>query len=161
MKKYGILPGIILIGTGIYFFLNQLDSFNSNQFFSWPTYFLIIGFAFLLQGYIGKDAYSIFPGVLFAGFGVHFHGQTLFDFWPTHWGIYTLLLSMAFLFQHQELKRGILPGIIFLIISLFGIFETSISEYLTSLNVSINWFYSIWPLILITLGFYILFFKSK
>ncbi|WLR50107.1 DUF5668 domain-containing protein [Bacillus tianshenii] len=161
MKKYGILPGTILIGTGLYFFLYRMDTFqNGQQFFSWPTFLLIIGFAFLLQAYIGKDPASIFSGVMFTGIGVHFHGQNMFEAWPVHWGVYTLLLGIAFLLQHQKMKRGILPGILFLLISVIGIFDTETTQVVNQTGVLGKWFMTLWPAALIAIGFYLLFMKK-
>ena len=54
MKNQRIFPGIILIGFGAYFFLQQTGITIFQQFSTWPTLLIIVGIAFLGQGYSGK-----------------------------------------------------------------------------------------------------------
>ena len=51
MKQQRIFPGIILIGFGAYFYLQQANIVLFQEFFTWPTLLIIVGLAFLGQGY--------------------------------------------------------------------------------------------------------------
>ena len=80
MKGQRIFPGIILIGFGLYFFLERAQIHIFTGFYTWPTLFCIVGLAFLLQAYYGKDVHAILPGVILFGFGAHFHLVQLIRF---------------------------------------------------------------------------------
>ncbi|MCM3798046.1 DUF5668 domain-containing protein [Caldibacillus thermoamylovorans] len=72
MKKQ-MFPGIVLIGFGLYFFLQKFTIPVPAAVFSWPTILLIVGVALLIQAYRGGDFQLIVPGVLLVGLGIHFH----------------------------------------------------------------------------------------
>ncbi|WP_017755992.1 LiaF transmembrane domain-containing protein [Calidifontibacillus oryziterrae] len=158
-KKQGIFPGLILIGIGIYFLMDQLNLPIVKNIFTWPTLLLIIGLSFLLQAYLAKDAQSVFPGIILFGLGVHFHGRDIFDFWPDHWAVYTLIVGIAFIFRHQKTKNGIVPGIILLVISLLGLFYDGIISWMNYIGKAVGWLESFWPVALILIGIYIIFKK--
>ena len=82
MKNQRIFPGIILIGFGVFFFWQQSKISLFAEFISWPTLLMIVGIAFLCQGYGGKDYESILPGVILTGFGLHFHVVNYLSIWP-------------------------------------------------------------------------------
>ena len=54
MKKQRIFPGIILLDLEFIFLEHAKISFFS-EFMTWPTLIMIVGIAFLCQGYGGKD----------------------------------------------------------------------------------------------------------
>jgi hypothetical protein len=51
MKNQRIFPGIILIGFGVFFFWQQAKISLFAEFISWPSLLMIVGIAFLCQGY--------------------------------------------------------------------------------------------------------------
>lgn len=159
MKKQGFFLGIILIGIGVYFLMDQLNIPFLNNLFTWPTLLLIIGIAFLLQGFVAKETQSLFPGTILTGLGIHFHGRELFDFWPDHWAIYTLIVGLAFIIRHQKTKSGIVPGILLLVISLLGLFYDGIIGWMNYIGEAVGWLENFWPVILIIIGVYLLFKK--
>lgn len=160
MKKQGIFPGIILIGVGIYFLMDQLNLPFLKSVFTWPTLLLIIGVAFLFQAYLSNENQSIFPGIILIGLGVHFHGRELFDFWPDHWAIYTFIIGLAFMARHKKTKSGFVTGIILTVISLLGFFYDGIIGWMKYIGNAVGWIENSWPIVLIVVGVYLLF-KSK
>jgi len=159
MKKQGFFLGIILIGIGVYFLMDQLNIPFLNNVFTWPTLLVIIGISFLLQGFVGKETQSLFPGTILTGLGIHFHGRELFDFWPDHWAIYTLIVGLAFIIRHQKTKNGIVPGILLLVISFLGLFYDGIIGWMNYIGEAVGWLENFWPVVLIIIGVYLLFKK--
>ncbi|WP_458412310.1 LiaI-LiaF-like domain-containing protein [Schinkia sp. CFF1] len=151
MKRQGFFLGVILIGLGVYFLMDQLNIPVMHKLFTWPTLLLIIGIAFLLQVYVAHDRQSIFPGVILTGLGIHFHGRELFSFWPDHWAIYTLIVGIAFIAQHQRIL-----GILLVVISLLGLFYDGVIGWLSYISEAVGWLVHFWPVLLILLGVYIL-----
>lgn len=159
-KNQGIFPGIILIGIGVYFLMDQLNLPFLKNVFTWPTILLFIGLAFILQAYISKEDQLIFPGIILLGLGAHFHGRELFDFWPDHWAVYTFIVGLAFIVRYQKTKSGIVPGIILIIISLLGLFYDGIIGWMNYIGRAVGWIENFWPIVLIVVGVYLLY-KSK
>ncbi len=158
MKRQGIFPGVLLIGVGLIFLLQNYNIPYINNIFTWPSILLIIGLAFLFQAYIGKDYHSIFTGVLLVGLGIHFHGLQLFASWPTHWAMFTMIIGFAFLFRYSKTKKdGLIPGIILLLISLIAFFYNGFIDLFGSFYSYVD---SFWPIALIIAGVYLLFFKK-
>ena len=156
-----LLSGIILFRFGIYFLLQQYQFSLFNGFYSWPTLFLIVGIAFLINGYGGKDYSFIFPGVLFTGIGIHFHiaqqlGGTI-DF-P---GIFLLLISIGLLLSYIKTGNGLFQGILFLAISLLLLFFDKLKEWLLHSGHKLVWIDQAWPYLLIVFGLYFLFFHKR
>lgn len=160
MRHRGVFPGIVLIGTGAYFLLKQLDFPFIEQAFTWPTLLLIIGLAFLAQGYSG-DSDSIFPGVILIGLGIHFHAKVLFAFWPDHWAVYPLIISVAFLLKYQKTKDGLVSGLILFIIGILGLFYADIITWMGWIGKGVKWLETFWPVALIMAGLYFLFIRKK
>ncbi|WP_209122003.1 LiaI-LiaF-like domain-containing protein [Alkalihalobacillus sp. BA299] len=155
MKKQGIFPGILFIGVGLYFLLQQFDFPFTKQLLTWPSILLIIGIAFLFQSYLGHDSGTIFPGFLLVGLGVHFHAMVLFSFWPHHWAMFTLIVGVAFLLLYLRTKRdGLVPAIILLTISGFGFFPSDVMDWFMSF---FDFFEGFWPLLLIAIGLFLIF----
>ncbi|MFV8828728.1 LiaF transmembrane domain-containing protein [Alkalihalobacterium sp. APHAB7] len=158
MKKQGIFPGILFIGVGAYFLLQQFDLPFANQLLTWPSILLIIGIAFLFQSYLGHDSGAIFPGALLLGLGVHFHAIVMFSGWPQHWAMFTLIVGLAFMLLYFRTKRdGLVPAIILFIVSGFGFFSSDLMKWLGSF---LDVFEGFWPLLLIALGLYLIFRKK-
>lgn len=158
MKRQGIFPGVLLVGVGLIFLLQNYNIPYINYIFTWPSILLIIGLAFLFQAYIGKDYHSIFTGVLLVGLGIHFHGLQLFSFWPDHWAMFTIIIGVAFLFRYSKTKKdGLIPGVILLIVSLVSFMYIEFIDLFGSLFTYVENF---WPVALIGAGIYLLFFKK-
>lgn len=156
MKKQHTFAGYLLIGIGLYFLFSKLELPLFTDFYSWPTLFIIIGLAFLIHSYKTKDYQNLFSGTVILGLGIHFHGVNHYPFWIDHWGIYPLIVGVAFIVRFLKTKEGLLPGLILIVLSLILIFSVNLPPYL-------NWIYQIlelierfWPIALIGIGIYFL-----
>lgn len=161
MKKQNIFPGIILIGFGLYFFLQQTEVSILKPFYSWPSLLIIVGIAFLCQGYLAKDYESILPGTILTGFGIHFHVVEHYSLWPNHIGVFILIISLGFLLRYQKLKTGLFHGLLFLIISILLLFYDRFANWFGLLETSMKTVWNFWPVLLIGIGLFLLIFKKK
>ena len=117
MKNQRIFPGIILVGFGIFFFWQQTNISLFSEFITWPTLLMIVGIAFLCQGYSGKDYESILPGVILTGFGVHFHVVNRLSIGLDSIGMFILIIALGFFLRYQKIRNGLFQGILFLALS--------------------------------------------
>ncbi|PLR93692.1 LiaI-LiaF-like domain-containing protein [Bacillus sp. T33-2] len=161
MKNQRIMPGIILIGFGIYFYLQQSNIAPFQEFYTWPTLMIIVGTAFLGQGYWGKDYEAILPGVILVGFGVHFHVVNRLEIWPDHMGTFTLIIALGFLLRYQKAGTGLFHGILFLVLAGLLLFYDRIAGYLGLLENGMAAAWKFWPAALVLIGIYLLFIKKK
>lgn len=161
MKNQKIFPGIILLGFGLYFFLQQNHIEMFKDYYSWPTLLVLVGVGFLGQGYGGKDYEAIFPGVILVGFGLHFHIVGKLDIWPDHIGVFILIISLGFLLRYQKTKNGLFLGILFLIISIILLYYDEVLKWMGLLENKAVSIINFWPLLLIVIGLYLLFIKRK
>ncbi len=161
MKNQRIFPGIILIGFGVYFFLQQSNIMLFKEFYTWPTLLLIVGVAFLFQGYGAKDYEAIFPGVILTGFGIHFHVVNRLEIWPDHIGAFILIIALGFLLRYQKVGAGLFQGLLFLTLAICLLFYDKIVQWfgLVESSVSIAW--KFWPIALVCVGCYLLFIRKK
>lgn len=63
MKQSKTFIGVLLIGFGLFFVLQQYSIPILSRFDTWPTILIILGMAFLAQGYLNKQPESILPEV--------------------------------------------------------------------------------------------------
>ncbi|WP_342039395.1 LiaI-LiaF-like domain-containing protein [Gracilibacillus kekensis] len=155
LKKNGLVA-FLLIGIGLFFLLRELRLPILTDFYSWPTLLILIGAAFLIYSFSSKDFKNVFPGVVLLGLGIHFHGLTHYSFWIDHWGMYTFIVAIAFLIRAIKTKKGSIPGIILLIISIFAIFVENQPGWFGWINQIMYWIERFWPVLLIGLGVYLL-----
>ncbi|ALC89769.1 hypothetical protein AM500_08285 [Bacillus sp. FJAT-18017] len=161
MRTQQIFPGVILIGFGAYFFLEQSGFTALKQFYTWPTLLLIVGVAFLCQGYLAKDHTSILPGIILAGFGLHFHVVGKLPFWPPHIGTFLAIIAVGFLLQYQKTGKGLLNGLLFLIVAILLLFTDKVGVWLSLVESSISLIWKFWPLLLVLAGVWMVFFRRK
>ncbi|MCI1593488.1 LiaI-LiaF-like domain-containing protein [Heyndrickxia oleronia] len=161
MKNQKIFPGLILLGFGLYFYLEHSQINILMEYLTWPTLLIIVGIAFLGQGYGGKDYEAILPGVILTGFGIHFHIVNRLSIWPDHIGIFILIISLGFLLRYQRTGNGLFHGVLFLIISIILLFYNEVLQWLGLLENKAGNIINLWPFLLIILGIYLLFFKRK
>lgn len=161
MKNQNILIAYILIGSGIYFLIKQLDLLLFSNFYSWSTFLMIIGISFLIYSFKINELQFIFVGVLLLGFGIHFHGLENYSFWFDHWSIYALIIGLAFLIRFFYTKTGLLQAIILLSIALFVIFSINLPSSFQWIYQVIEFLETFWPVALILFGIYLLKFKRQ
>lgn len=156
MKKQHILTAYILIGLGVYFLIRQLELTLFENFYSWPTFLIIIGIAFLTYSYSTKEYHNIFTGVLLLGLGIHFHGLENYDFWFDHWSAFALIVGLAFLFRFFKTKRGFIPATVLIGIAILMIFSVTLPEWFQWIYGVIDFIETFWPVALIVIGVYLL-----
>jgi hypothetical protein len=161
MKNQKIFPGIILIGFGLYFYLKQNHIEIFKEYSTWPSLFIIVGIAFLAQGYGGKDYEAILPGVILAGFGLHFHVVHKLAVWPDNMGIFILIISLGFLLRYQKTRNGLFQGMLFLVLSIILLFYDKVFSWLGLLENRVSSLWNFWPVALIVIGVLLLFFKKR
>ncbi len=161
MKQQRIFPGIILIGFGLYFYLQQVNILLFQNFFTWPTLLIIVGIAFLGQGYGERDYEAILPGTILVGFGLHFHIVKRLEIWPDHIGTFILIISLGFLLRYQKTRTGLFQGLLFLILSIILLFYDKVAGWLGVIEGSMGTAWEFWPVIIIGIGVFLLFSKKK
>jgi hypothetical protein len=161
MKKQGVFPGIILIGIGIYFLLDQLHFSALKMFYSWPTLLIIIGVAFLAQAYTSRDYQNIVPGFILLGLGAHFHLTNTVRFWPDHWAMFTMIIGIAFLLRYKQTKTGLPVALILLLLSIIALFYHEVIGWLGWIESLVRFVEKYWAAGLVVAGVYLLFIKKK
>lgn len=161
MKNQRIFPGIILIGFGAYFLMQRSNVQLFQDFYSWPTLLLIVGIAFLFQGYGAKEYEAILPGVILAGFGLHFHIVSRLEVWPDHIGTFILIIALGFLLRAQKTGAGFVQGLLFLSISILLLFNDKAENILGPLGPGLSSILRFWPAALVLVGLYLLLSKKK
>ncbi|MGP7816803.1 LiaI-LiaF-like domain-containing protein [Niallia sp. 01092] len=161
MKTQKLFSGMILIGFGLYILLKEYPIPSLSSLFVWPTLLLIVGIAFLFQGYWGKDHGSILPGVVLTGFGLHFHLVNKLAIWPDHTGTFLLIIALGFILQQQKSGQGMMNGLLFLLLAIFLLFNQDILKSLGFLKISTNTMNKIIPILFLLLGAYYLLTRKK
>ncbi|WP_332689561.1 LiaI-LiaF-like domain-containing protein [Halalkalibacter lacteus] len=155
MKTQRIFPGVLLIGVGCYYLLQQFSIPFEQQLLSWPSLLFVIGFAFLVQGYVGPEYSMIFPGALLTGLAIHFHLISFVTWWPKHLGMYTCIVGISFILSARKTKReGYFIGILLIVFSLLSF--ASINPF-SWLYEAYSFLSSLWPIFLIGLGAFLIF----
>ncbi|MCY9139245.1 LiaF transmembrane domain-containing protein [Peribacillus frigoritolerans] len=156
MKTHRIFPGIVLIGFGLYFFLehSQIEIFPG--FFSWPTLLCIVGAAFLIQAYSGNEYESILPGVILLGFGAHFHIAENLEMWPDDIGIFILIISLGFILRARKTNSGMFHGMVIFIVSITFLFYDKITTSFGIVETTTANIERFWPFALMAIGIYFL-----
>ncbi|MBP0723907.1 hypothetical protein J5Y03_01755 [Bacillus sp. RG28] len=160
MRKNRLFLGILLIGFGLFYFISKWHIASLQSFNDWTTPLFITSIALLVQAFKGKEYYYIFPGIVVFGFGFHFYALKHFSFWPHHWSVLILFISIGMILQSRKTRADLLPGVILFIIGLFLLFNEKLSTMLGSLQTQISSFQQYWPIIIAVIGCYFLFSKK-
>jgi hypothetical protein len=156
MKNQRYFSGIILIGFGAFFLFQHSDIAFLQQLAGWQSVLMIVGVAFLWEGYGGHQHEMIFPGVIIFGFGLHFYVITYLQIWQDHIGIFILIIALAYILKYQKTGVGLFQGILFLIFAAFLLFQDRVSLWLGTLESRMAIVWEFWPLLLIGFGIYFL-----
>jgi len=151
MSRPALLPGLILLGLGLYFLLRQFNLPLFDQLMTWPMILIIIGSAFMICSYSGWDKMLILPGGILLALGIHFLAMNSSAHWPVHWSMYPGAVGSGFLLAYIRtqdrsflIPAGILLGIPIIVLG-FGGF-----------HVMATW----WPIAVILIGVYLLLKRS-
>lgn len=161
LKSQRFFTGSILIGFGGYFFLQQTQLEYLQQLTGWPTLLMIVGIAFLWQGYGSRDHEMIFPGVVLFGFGIHIHVVTHLTIWADHIGIFVLVIALAYLLRYQKIRNGLWQGILFLVLACALLFYDKMIAWLGILESRVSLVGRFWPVLLIAIGIYFIMKKKR
>jgi hypothetical protein len=161
LKNQRIFPGIILIGFGAYFYLQQTQLNLLKEFYTWPTLLIIVGIGFVGQAYIANEYEAILPGTILLGFGIHFHVVHKLAMWPDHIGAFILIIALGFLLRYQKLGTGLFQGLLFLILAGLLLFYDKVVTWLGLLENGFSLAWKFWPAVLIIIGIFLLFKKEN
>ncbi|WP_453994627.1 LiaI-LiaF-like domain-containing protein [Bacillus nitroreducens] len=161
MKKNTMFTGIILVGIGSYLLLQQLHLPIFTTFYSWQTLVIIVGLAFLFQAYIENNPSSILPGIILTGFGFHFHSINQLSFWPKQSGTLLLIVGIGMLLTYFKTKSGLAHSVVIILIALLFLNYSRFMGWMGVFEGGFSYIITYWPLLLVGIGFYLLFFKRK
>jgi hypothetical protein len=156
VKNQRYFSGIIFIGFGGYFLLQHTNIAFLQQFTGWPTLLMIVGLAFLWQGYVGRESELIFPGVVLFGFGLHFYVTNNLHIWTDQIGIFILILALAYILKYQKTGVGLIQGILFAILSALLLFQDRVMGWFGTVESKVTFIWDFWPIFLILFGIYFL-----
>jgi len=160
LKNQKFFPGMLLLGFGTYFFLKELNISAINPYLTWPTILIILGLAFFVQAYKGREYVLILPAVIMFGFGIHFHIIARLDVWPDHIAVLLLIIALGFILQYQKTGQGLFLGIFFLLFATIMLFYSKLGTMLGFIENGASSILSYWPLLLLVFGVYYLFMKK-
>ncbi|QQK80954.1 hypothetical protein HUG20_14335 [Salicibibacter cibi] len=155
MKSSQIFPGMVFIGAGIYFLTNIFAPAVAAQWMTWETLLIWLGLALSIDGFLSKSGSALLPGIFMVGIGVHFHATFIYPNWPSHIGILATFLGIACLIAFLRTKKDFLfAGILSVGIGGLFLFFEPVVERIAEASESFSF---IWPLLLLTLGVFLLF----
>lgn len=161
MKNQQLFPGIILVGLGVYFFLQQSGIALFIGFFSWQTLMTLIGIAFLAQGYLAKEYDAILPGVILVGLGIHPYTARFPAIYNNQAGYLILIIALGLLLRYQKNHNGLFQTTLFLILAIFMLFYDKLTSYFGMIQNQATASWKFWPLLLIIAGLFTLYQKKK
>ncbi|GIN94326.1 hypothetical protein J6TS1_01960 [Siminovitchia terrae] len=161
MKNKGMFSGVIFLGFGVYFLLQQYNIQILQDLYSWPTLVIIIGCGFLAQGYLGKDHEAILPGVVLTGMGIHFHIANRLEMWQDFAGVFLLLVAVGILLTYVKTGAGLMMGILFLAAASLLLFFDRLTNWAAENGHDISLLSKFWPFFFIIAGGYFLFLQRK
>ncbi|RHW40662.1 hypothetical protein D1B31_10720 [Neobacillus notoginsengisoli] len=161
MKNRQLFPGIVLIGFGAYFFMEKSEIELLEKFYTWPTLLLIVGIAFLCQGYLTREHDAILPGTILTGLGGHFHIAGNVQSWPPDTGTFMAIIALGFLLRYQKTGNGLFHGLLFLAVAILLIFTEQVDALFGQTGSSMTLVWKFWPAILLAIGAWLVFAKRR
>ncbi|VEF47451.1 putative integral inner membrane protein [Bacillus freudenreichii] len=161
MVKKGMFTGVIFLGFGLYFLLQQYNIQIFDDLYSWPTLIIIVGLGFLAQGYLAKDNEAILPGAIITGMGIHFHVVNKLDMWQDHAGVFLLLAAVGILLTYVKTGAGLMMGLLFLAAASLLLFFDRLANWAVERGHDISLISNFWPIFFIAAGAYFIFLQSK
>lgn len=156
MRRQMSIVAFILISLGSYFLLQSFNIPFLTTIQTNDAILMIIGGILLIHGYMVKDEQNVFGGTIVLTLGIHFHGLNTYSFWPDHWSLYIGMIGLAFVVRYFFTRKGFLPGMLLIIITLFMLFSHNMwsgHEFMSHISTALQKF---WPLLCIIFGIYLL-----
>ncbi|MDQ0244641.1 glucan phosphoethanolaminetransferase (alkaline phosphatase superfamily) [Bacillus fengqiuensis] len=161
MKKQSVFFGIMLVGLSLFLLMSRFQFPLMLKLHSWPSLLVLVGAAMIVQAYKAHDFQQLLPGMILLTLGIHFHAVSLFFFWPKHIGMVLLIIALSFLLSSRKSHFGLLQGIFLFSLSMLMMFSDRLKMWTALLEQHFNYVWKFWPLLLLIIGLYLLFFKRK
>ncbi|WP_280158480.1 LiaF transmembrane domain-containing protein [Priestia megaterium] len=161
MKKQSMFFGVLLVGFGIFFLLNELHMSIAAKVYTWPVLLILIGAALLTESALSQDHSNLLASYILITLGIHFYVSEQIPFWPTNISMVVFMVAISFLLSARKAKSGFFQGGTLLIIAILMMFSDRIKLFLPKVEDGVNYLTTFWPILLLLVGLYLLFFKRK
>ncbi|HLQ73371.1 MAG TPA: hypothetical protein VK125_04015 [Bacillota bacterium] len=156
IKNNNRLLAYFLIGLGVYFFIKKFNVPFGHIILSWPFIFFAIGIVFAIHSFRSRAYDHLLISFVLMGIGIHAYGLETYPFWIDHWAVFLLIIGIALILRSYWTKKGLGSGIIIIIFSTIFIFPLRLPSFLYWINDLSAFLYSLWPVLLISIGIYLL-----
>ncbi len=153
--------GVLLVGFGIFFLLNELHMSIAAKVYTWPVLLILIGAALLTESALSQDHSNLLASYILITLGIHFYVSEQIPFWPTNISMVVFMVAISFLLSARKAKSGFFQGGTLLIISILMMFSDRLKLFLPKVEDGVNYLTTFWPILLLLVGLYLLFFKRK
>ena len=161
MKKQSMFFGVLLVGFGIFFLLNELHMSIAAKVYTWPVLLILIGAALLTESALSQDHSNLLASYILITLGIHFYVSEQIPFWPTNISMVVFMVAISFLLSARKAKSGFFQGGTLLIIAILMMFSDRLKLFLPKVEDGVNYLTTFWPILLLLVGLYLLFFKRK
>lgn len=153
--------GVLLVGFGIFFLLNELHMSIAAKVYTWPVLLILIGAALLTESALSQDHSNLLASYILITLGIHFYVSEQIPFWPTNISMVVFMVAISFLLSARKVKSGFFQGGTLLIIAILMMFSDRLKLFLPKVEDGVNYLTTFWPILLLLVGLYLLFFKRK
>ncbi len=153
--------GVLLVGFGIFFLLNELHMSIAAKVYTWPVLLILIGVALLTESALSQDHSNLLASYILITLGIHFYVSEQIPFWPTNISMVVFMVAISFLLSARKAKSGFFQGGTLLIIAILMMFSDRLKLFLPKVEDGVNYLTTFWPILLLLVGLYLLFFKRK
>lgn len=153
--------GVLLVGFGIFFLLNELHMSIAAKVYTWPVLLILIGAALLTESALSQDHSNLLASYILITLGIHFYVSDQIPFWPTNISMVVFMVAISFLLSARKVKSGFFQGGTLLIIAILMMFSDRLKLFLPKVEDGVNYLTTFWPILLLLVGLYLLFFKRK
>ncbi|WP_416420423.1 LiaF transmembrane domain-containing protein [Priestia aryabhattai] len=161
MKKQSMFFGVLLVGFGIFFLLNELHMSIAAKVYTWPVLLILIGAALLTESALSQDHSNLLASYILITLGIHFYVSEQIPFWPKNISMVVFMVAISFLLSARKAKSGFFQGGTLLIIAILMMFSDRLKLFLPKVEDGVNYLTTFWPILLLLVGLYLLFFKRK
>ncbi|MEK1828309.1 DUF5668 domain-containing protein [Priestia megaterium] len=98
--------GVLLVGFGIFFLLNELHMSIAAKVYTWPVLLILIGAALLTESALSQDHSNLLASYILITLGIHFYVSEQIPFWPTNISMVVFMVAISFLLSARKAKSG-------------------------------------------------------